>query len=102
MTTCWKSQKQEMSFLITQCEILETTQIYEEFKKDEYSRKIFQNVLPSDCLPKNSLYPSAYDFNNDPLGKPGKHWLSIFNDAKSVTQLFRWRLLLQPTPIIST
>ena len=82
MITCWKSQKQEMSFLITQCEILKTTQIYEELKKDEYSRKIFQNVLPFDCLPINPPYPSANVINTDPLGKPGNHLLSIFYDAK--------------------
>ena len=42
--------------------------------------QVFEGVKPSDRLPANPPYPSAFVVNTDPHNKPGKHWVAFYID----------------------
>ena len=69
-----------MSFLITRCKALSTSEILECVKNDEFAKKDFKTVIPYDCLPKYPSYPSSYVVNTDRRGEQGEHWLALYYD----------------------
>jgi len=77
-----------MSFSITPCKSLSTSDIYKLLSKDEYAKKDFKNVLPYDCLPPRPQYPSSYVINTDPAGEKGEHWLALYYDKNGECTFF--------------
>ena len=61
---------------------MNTVQINQIMKKDEFTRKIYLGTLPIDKLPKKIKYPSCLVINNQKSNQPGEHWIAIYFDKK--------------------
>ena len=58
---------------------MDTVQLTLIFKKDRYTRGVFQGVYPSDKLPRCvSSYPALLITNVDTSDKPGSHWVAFY------------------------
>ena len=77
-----------MSFSITPCKSLSTSDIYKLLSKDEYAKKDFKSVLPYDCLPPRPQYPSSYGIYTDSAGEKGEHWLALYYDKNGECTFF--------------
>lgn len=67
---------------------LNSLQIFQELKKDLYSKHVFKNVVARNRLPKYIKYPSAYVINTHNHNQPGEHWLAIYFDNKRNCEFF--------------
>jgi len=59
---------------------MNTAELLNICKTDQYIKPVFEGVFPSDCLPKKLVYPAAYIANTDPKIKPGTHWIAMYFD----------------------
>ena len=57
---------------------MDSVQLTLVFRKDKYTRGVFQGVYPSDKLPTSvSSYPALFIANVDTSDKPGSHWVAF-------------------------
>ena len=58
---------------------MDSIQILKVLKGDSFTETVFQEVLPSDRLPKQIVKrPKGFIVNVDPSNKPGSHWVAIY------------------------
>ena len=67
---------------------LNSIQILNYLKQDDYAKNIFRSVLPRDRLPQNVSFPSAYVINTHTSDKKGEHWLAIYYDKNGLCTFF--------------
>jgi hypothetical protein len=67
---------------------LNSLEIFEYLKKDEFSKRIFKQVLARDQLPQKVNYPSAYIINTHKISQKGEHWLAVYYDENGNCEFF--------------
>jgi hypothetical protein len=69
---------------------MNSIQINEILKKDDYARKYFLGVFSRDKIPKisKSTLPCSMVINTHESDKPGEHWLALFYDANGNCDFF--------------
>ena len=68
--------------------MLNTIEIHNALKNDEFSNRVFKMVLARDRLPRIIRYPSAYVVNTDNHDKGGEHWIALFYDSNGYCTFF--------------
>jgi hypothetical protein len=68
--------------------MLNTKEIYNVLKRDEFSKSFFKMVLPRDKLPRIVHYPSAYVVNTDNHDQSGEHWVALYYDSHGFCTFF--------------
>ena len=70
--------KRTETFSTTTQTKMNSTQLANIMKKDNYTRAVFQRVYPSDKLPAwVSSFPALFVANVDTSDKPGSHWVAF-------------------------
>ena len=67
---------------------MNTSQIYHALETNNITAETFQGVYSSDTVPKFVNSPSGCVVNTDPQGKPGTHWVALYQEQQGVIETF--------------
>jgi hypothetical protein len=67
---------------------LSSIDIIKKIQSDEYGRKYFLGVFPSDLIPTHVKYPCGFIVNTDTSSGPGKHWVAFYYNASGEATFF--------------
>ena len=67
---------------------MNTSQIYHALETNPITAETFQGVYSSDTVPKFINFPTGCVVNTDPQGKPGTHWVALYQEQEGVIETF--------------
>ena len=67
---------------------MNTSQIYHALENNRVTAATFQGVYSSDTVPQFPTFPAGCVVNTDPQGKPGTHWVALYQEHEAVVETF--------------